>query len=212
MRREKNVILDNLEKNKELTHYLWNTLDNIVNDSTPSFFKNDEINSKILEHNKIYYLIIKYPHGIKVYSNESKKYFDEQKIKDEQIYSTLILSLPDEKSKEKEVQELNETLKTVPVKDHPLYQRIYGRDIKEKYLLNTTSSIFSFNNFINSVNNLIDSKSVKPFDIYELNVNEEFNFDVGTLNFKLNQIYNGLVTHKINLKNKFEFNDLDNHI
>ena len=212
MRREKNVILDNLEKNKELTHYLWNALDNIVNDSTPSFFKNDEINSKILEHNKIYYLIIKYPHGIKVYSNESKKYFDEQKIKDEQIYSTLILSLPDEKSKEKEVQELNETLKTVPVKDHSLYQRIYGRDIKEKYLLNTTSSIFSFNNFINSVNNLIDSKSVKPFDIYELNVNEEFNFDVGTLNFKLNQIYNGLVTHKINLKNKFEFNDLDNHI
>jgi len=212
MRREKNVILDNLEKNKELTHYLWNALDNIVNDSTPSFFKDDEINSKILEHNKIYYLIIKYPHGIKVYSDESKKYFDEQKIKDEQIYSTLILSLPDEKSKEKEVQELNETLKTVPVKDHPLYQRIYGRDIKEKYLLNTTSSIFSFNNFINSVNNLIDSKSVKPFDIYELNVNEEFNFDVGTLNFKLNQIYNGLVTHKINLKNKFEFNDLDNHI
>jgi len=212
MRREKNVILDNLEKNKELTHYLWNALDNIVNDSTPSFFKDDEINSKILEHNIIYYLIIKYPHGIKVYSDETKKYFDEQKIKDEQIYSTLILSLPDEKSKEKEVQELNETLKTVPVKDHPLYQRIYGRDIKEKYLLNTTSSILSFNNFINSVNNLIDSKSVKPFDIYELNVNEEFNFDVGTLNFKLNQIYNGLVTHKINLKNKFEFNDLDNHI
>lgn len=212
MRREKNIILDNLEKNKELTHYLWNALDNIVNDSTPSFFKDDEINSKILEHNKIYYLIIKYPHGIKVYSDNSKKYFDEQKIKNEQIYSNLILSVPDEKSKEKAIHELNEKLKNIPVESHSLYQRIYGRDIKEKYLLNTTSSLFSFNNFMKSVNNLIDSKSVKSFDIYDLNVNEDFEFDVETLNYKLNQIYNGLSKNKINLKNKFEFNDLDNHV
>jgi len=45
-----------------------------------------------------------------------------------------------------------------------------------------------------------------------LNVNEDFEFDVETLNFKLNQIYNGLFKNKINLKNKFEFNDLDNHV
>lgn len=212
MRREKNVILHNLEKNKELIDNLWNSLNNIINNSTPSLYKDDDINSKIIEHNKHYYLIVKYPHGIKVYEDDSKKYFTSDTIKSGSIYSSLIVFIPDEQSKAQKIQELNEKLKSIPVESHSLYQRIYGRDINEKYLLNTTTSIFSFNNFLKSIHSITNDDFFKNFDIHNLNKNDDFDFDVNTLNFTLNQIYDGLVKNKINLKNKFEFNDLDNHV
>ncbi len=216
---ERNVVLENLEKISGVKEDLYKHLDSVISKIDNVFYQDESVVAKILEGDSNRYLLVKRPEGISIYS-ESKEFrsnpFGYAKIKEDQIYSTVIFKIPDEQYFQEKIKENLETYKDLPKEVQAKLLKMEARLNRRENSFNVTQSLFGLEEFLSKVGTPKSIEKVKMENNGKLDFlikdPELKNLDVGIISYNIGRLYDGAVSNKFNVKNKFEFNDLDNHV
>mgnify|MGYP001415321967 CR=1 FL=1 len=215
---EKNIILENLEKISGVKEDLYNHLDLALSKIDNIFYQDESATAKILEGDSNRYLLVKRPEGISVYS-ESKQFrsnpFSYANVKEEQIYSTVILKVPNEKYTQEKNKEIFDTYKDLPKELIAKLIKMETRLSKRANSFTVTQSLFGLEEFLSKVGtpkSIEKAKIVNNGKLDFLIEDLSLILDTGIISYNIDRLYTGSVSNKFNINNKFEFNDLDNHV
>ncbi len=216
---ERNVVLENLEKISGIKESLHKSLIELVDKTEKVFYQDDTVTAKLLDGNTNRYLLVKRPEGVSVYS-ESKEFksnpFSYANVKENQIYYSVIFKVPNVeyfKSKDKEDLEL---YKELPKELLDKLLKMKSRSMRRDANLEVTSSLFGLDEFfaVVGVPEAIKKEASKNNGKLDFLIEdpEVKDLDAGIISYNIGRLYDGAVSNKFNIKNKFEFNDLDNHV
>ncbi len=217
---EKNVILENLEKITDIKEDLHKSLSDIIDKTAQVFYEDDSVTAKILDGKTTRYLLVKRPEGVSVYS-ESKEFrsnpFSYANIKDNKIYSSVIFNIPNQKYLQAKTKEKMEQMyKDLPTEILNKLLQMESRSMRRNGNLEVTKSLFGLEEFfaVAGVPESIKKESLKNNGKLDFLIEdtELKDLDIGIISYDIGRLYDGTVSNNFNIKNKFEFNDLDNHV
>lgn len=226
-----NIILQNLQKIPDIQNQLFGYLNNIISQEENKLLDTKTHQAILKSSDTAHYLFVKRLEGITVYYQHSQgvsKPFSYANIEQNSIYYDKVIQIPDQQYLDDQIAIVNEEFhKSVEKSAKPenekninkmqeLVIKMKKNEILHKQNFEVTNSLYGLINFFNQFgipSVLSDYAKTQKDGLNSLiKIEADEQVDVPIVENKLNRLFDACVQNKFTTKNKYEFNDLDNHV
>lgn len=198
-----NLLLDNLKTIPNIQNELFEYLNNIISESDNKIINTNKHQAILLESDTNRFLVFNNSMNISVYC-EGKQFktntFNYDKIAKDDIYAQTIFKIPNP--------DIDKILSQEDLS--PAMLQIRKKQLKYANPFSSTDSLYGLEDFfrVAGTPSSLKNKNLE----FLLNIKDENQFDPSVVQFHLERLYQSCLDNKFTIKNKYEFNDLDNHL